>query len=133
GTAGQGAVQGVLESLEALVVEPGVADDLRCNRALRVEAELLRVEADAGEAERLQVVGLVGVRLPRDVHEAMRPVYEARVEARRIEPELLRCGEGQVASPSHLAWIRVDGGRGLSDREGLAGPVDGRCPPRRAH
>ena len=90
GLPGERPVERALEPLEALVVEARVAEHLRGDRPLRVEAQLLRVEAEAGEVERLQDLRLARVRLARDVDEAPRAVDERRVQRRRVEPELLR-------------------------------------------
>ena len=49
GLAGERALERALESLEALVVEPRVAEHLRRDRALRVVAKLLGIEAEPGE------------------------------------------------------------------------------------
>ena len=69
-----------LEAREAAVVDAGVAEHLRGDRALRVGAPLLADRSRSPGRLPLQRGGLRRVGLARDVDEALRPVGEQRVE-----------------------------------------------------
>src|SRR5206468_3751404 len=116
----QRALERALEPLEALVVEPRVADDLRRDRPLRVEAELLGVEAETSEVLRLEDLRLARIGLAGNVDKALRAIRQRPVERRRIEAELLGRGECEIARIRDLARIGVNRRRDLPDRERLA-------------
>ena len=124
GLAGERALERVLESLQALVVEPRVAEHLRGDRTLRVVAKLLGIEPEPGEVQRLEVLRLSRVGLSRNVDEASRAVDERRVEDGGIDAELLPRRQRQIPCVVDLTRIGIDGGRELPDRERLAVPVD---------
>jgi hypothetical protein len=69
GRPGERLLQRALQALEADVVESGIPEDLRGDRALRIETKLLRIEAEAGVLELLQLLGLSRIRLALEVHE----------------------------------------------------------------
>src|SRR5262249_48632518 len=71
---GQDVVELELEAGEALVVDSGVAEDLRRERALRVGAPFLGVEAQAREVLASEARRGVRVGLALDVDEAARTI-----------------------------------------------------------
>ena len=79
-----------LEPVEAAVVDAREAEHLRGDRALRVGAALLRVEAEARAAQLLELRRLRGSALRCDEDEALRAVGERRVELVGVEAERLR-------------------------------------------
>src|SRR5205814_4596877 len=84
-------VERELEAGKSVVVDTRVAEDLRRDRVLRVEATLLGIETQTGDVPRLELRGSRRVGLALDVDEAVRPV--GRSEERRVGREG-RCREG---------------------------------------
>ena len=124
--AAQRSVEGALEPLEPLVVEARVAEHVRGHPSLRVVAELLGVEAEAGELQPLQLGGLGRVGLALHVDEVTGTVGEQRIELLGVEPEDLRRGERDPPRARDPARVGVHGRRLLADRERLARPVEDR-------
>src|SRR4051794_34449016 len=99
---------------------------------LRVDAPLLRVEAEARDVLALEPRGARRVDLPGDVDEAARAIRERADELVRVEAEPLAGGEGGGARARDLAGVRVDRPRVLAERKLDAGAVVDR-PARRGH
>src|SRR5262249_36703148 len=64
------------------------------------------------------------ISLALNVDEASRAIRELRVEGRRVQAELLRSGQRELAGLVDLARVRVDRGCDLPDRERLAVAID---------
>ena len=123
-------VERELEPGEAAIVDARVAEHLRRERALRVEAALLRIEAEAGQVLALQNRRPRGVGLALDVDEAQRAVGERGVHLALVEPEDARGGRRLAARVAHLARVGVDRRRLLADRELQAAAVEDRSAGR---
>ena len=121
--AGEGLVERELEPGEPAVIDARVAEHLRRQRSLRVEALLLRIEAEAGQLSPPQPLGPHRVGLARDVDEAVRAVAELGGEGDRVEPQDPRRDGGLAVRVAHLERIGVDRRRLLADRELEAAPV----------
>src|SRR6185295_18396840 len=79
GLASEVAIEPELQPGEAVVVDARVAEHLRPDGVLRVEAPLLGIEVDAGEAAPLKRGRALRVGLPLDVDEALLLVAQLRV------------------------------------------------------
>ena len=133
GLADERLVERALEPFEAVVVDPGVAEHVRSDAALRVVAQLLGVEPEPGQVQLLQRRRLRGVGLPLDVDEVARLVGEERVELLGVDSERVGRRECDPARILHLTRIGIDGRRLLADRERLARAVEDRAAPGRDH
>jgi len=80
-------VQRELEAREPMVVDARVAEYLRGDRVLRVEAAFLRIETEPRDVEALQPRRSRRIGLAFDVDEAVRPVGDSRVDLLRVQPE----------------------------------------------
>ena len=123
GPPGERLVEGELESREPVVVDARVAEHLRRQSALRIEAPFLRVEAEPRKVPQLQLRGQSGVGLARDVHEAVRPVGKLRRDLARIEVHHLRDDRGLTTRIANQPRIRVDRRRLLADCQLDPAPV----------
>ena len=117
GLPGDRPVELQLEPGEPAVVEAGVAEDVRGDRALRIETALLRVEAEACEAALFEQRGLCRLRLALDVDEAALLVHQLAVERVGVDTESLRGRCRNDACVAHLPRICVHRRRLLADRE----------------
>ena len=112
-----------LEPREPVVVDARVAEHLRRQSALRIEAPFLRIEAEPRQVPQLQLRGQSRVGLARDVHEAVRPVGELRRDLARIEVHHLRDDRGLTTRIANQPRIRVDRRRLLADCQLDPAPV----------
>jgi hypothetical protein len=110
-----------------VVVDARVAEDLRGDPVLRVEAALLRIEPESRDVQALEALGASGIRLPLDVDEPMRPVGELLVDLFRRQPQDTRNHRGRLRRVLNLQWIGIDGDRLLADSELDAGAVEDRA------
>src|SRR5207253_3255528 len=117
GLARQGAVELQLRPGEAAVVDPGEAEHLRGEPALRIRAPLLWIEAEASDALLLQRGRGDRVGLPLHVDEAEALVGEPRLERRGVDAERAAGGERGGARVDDLPRVGVDRRRLLADRE----------------
>ena len=131
GLARERLVERALETVEAVVVQSGEAEDVRCDAPLRIEAHLLRIEAESFEVLLLELGRLGGIGLPLQIDEVPRAVREDRIELVRIEAEDRRRSQRDPARILHAPRVGVDRGRLLADCERLARAVEDRSPPRR--
>ena len=107
-----------------MVVDSRVAEDVCGHRALRVEAPLLRIEAEPFEVALLEQRRLGGIGLSRYVDEVAVPVRELLVERVGVDAER-SCRRGcDAARIAHPPRIGVDRGGLLADRELDAGAVE---------
>ena len=86
----QQTLEAQLEAGEATVVRARVAEHVRSDAALRIDAPLFLQEADAGQAAPLERLRLLRICLPLDVDEALRLVEQLRVEHIGIDAQRLR-------------------------------------------
>ncbi len=93
GPARERLVERALEPVEAVVVRAGEAEDVRGDRALRIGAQLLRVEPEPGDLALVQRLGLGGIGLAGDVDEALGPVLQQGIELVGVEAERLAGGD----------------------------------------
>src|SRR5262249_31327444 len=91
-----------LEAGETAVVEPREAEDVRRDRALRIDAPLLGIEIHAREMQLLEARRLRRIGLPRDVDEARLPVRELIVQRVRVDAQ--RSPGRRPAGAPACAW-----------------------------
>jgi hypothetical protein len=120
-----------LDAGQSSVVEAGIAEHLRGDGLLRIDAALLGVEAQPDDLLRLEGLGLLPIGLPSHVDEAARTIAEQGQKFIRIEserPPHCECDRGGVLD---LLRVRVDRRRPLADGELDARAVVDRPPARR--
>src|SRR5439155_438497 len=115
-----GAIEGVLQPREPLVVHAAAAEEVRRQGAFRVVAPALPREADAGDAQRLDAPLHVGRDLPLDPDE---------VAATRMAKRARRAGSAAIAPaprPRAAPPVRPGARRQERPRRLMAAP---RAPP----
>ena len=131
GSPSQLVVERELEPGEATVVDTRVAEHLRGERELRVEAPLLGVGVDPRQPLAAQLRDEPRICLARDVDEAAGSVTQRVVDRGRVEMQRAPDHERLALRVLHLVWIGVDGLRLLADRELHAAAVVDRPARRR--
>ena len=131
GPARERLVERALEPVEAVVVRTGEAEDVRGDRALRIGAQLLRVEPEPGDLALVQRLRLGRIGLAGDVDEALGPVLQRGIELVGVEAERLAGDDCGALRIDDVPRVGVDRRRLLADRERLAGAVVDRAPPGR--
>ena len=127
---GERLVELQLESRKAAVVEACVAEDVRRDRALRIETPFLGIEAEPGKVELLEAIRLGGIGLARDVDEARFPIRQLIEKRVRVDAEDAPGGGGDRTRIADLPRVGIDRRRLLADRELHSRPVEDR-PARR--
>ena len=125
----QQTLEAQLQACQATVVRARVAEHVRTNAALRIDAPLFRQETDAGQVASLERLCYLRICLPLDVDEALRLVEQLRVEHIGIDAQRL-CGcQRNDAWARDVPRVGVHRDGFLPDRELHTHAVDDCSPP----